>query len=351
MKSLPDTTVLSFRQMLTTAIGEFLAEHGPFDAAMADDVAETIVALARYREEGIALFPAVFFCDDVERLVSALGAGDPVVVGAGPCGPLTPRRALKQCAPLSRGSWAIFLRRHAEGYEFGVFRSDDFVLSDTIMSRLRAAHDASLRVLGIVQLGENILELRTGRGAGQLIQLSGALYASPATRYLPQLIGAMTRDADATLRGALGTFFRRTFIDAIRSSHGSLIAVVSSGGCDLAAFRDGCLLAEPLDVGARVAAFRRDPSADARSAVQSLSQLLAGMLSADGITVIATDGSIVGYNVFLHDGLDRGSREILGGARQRTYQALAEQVDAGALVAAFMRSQDGHVECRVDGAE
>ena len=316
----------------------------------ANDVAETIVALSRYREEGAALFPAVFFGEDLPTLLAQLGGRDPVLVGCGPRLPVTTRRALKQCAPLGRGAWAIFLVRRDDSYEYGVFRADDFVLSESPMSRLRGLRDRALHIIGIVQLAENILEVRSSAGAGRLVHLSGARTdVPPATMLLLELVGAITRDVPEALRPETGTFFRRVLIDALRSTHGSLIAVLPHGSHDVGPFVDGLLLATPLDVAARVEQWRRDRSITARSDVQGLAQLLAGMLSADGITLLGSDGSIVGYNVFLHPGPGPGDEGALGGARQRTFRALASEVGR-TLVAAFMRSQDGYSECRIADA-
>jgi hypothetical protein len=347
--TLPVTTqIVSFRHLLTGAMREFLESQEMGSAAFADDVSELIVTLSGYREEGAALFPAVFFCDDLACLLEHLGGSDPVVVGAGARGPLTMRRALKVCAPLGKGAWSVFLVRHADGYEYGVFRVDDFVLIASALSRLRALRDPGLRLLGVVQLAENILEVRSCCGDGRLVHLSGARTdVMPATTFLIELVGALTRDVPAEVRPETGAFFRRVLIDALRSTHGSLIAVLPHGARDVGPFADGLLLAAPLDVAGRVARWRAERSAAARSDVQGLAQLLAGMISADGITLLASDGSIVGYNVFLHPGpTARDDESALGGARQRTFRALSSEVGR-TLVAAFVRSQDGYAECRI----
>jgi hypothetical protein len=342
------TEILSFRHLLTGAMREFLEAQSLGSEAFAEDVSELIVTLSGYREEGAALFPAVFFCDDLACLLDQLGGRDPVVVGAAPCSPLTMRRALKLCAPLGKGAWSVFIVRRAGAYEYGVFRSDDFVLSASALARLRALRDPALRLLGVVQLAENILEVRSSGGDGRLVHLSGARSdVMPATTFLLELVGAITRDVPAEVRPETGAFFRRVLIDALRSTHGSLIAVLPHGARDVSPFVDGLLLADPLDVAGRVARWRHERSTEARADVQGLAQLLAGMISADGITLLSSDGSIVGYNVFLHPGPGATDEEAaLGGARQRTFRALAGEVGR-TLVAAFVRSQDGYAECRI----
>jgi len=346
MTTLAATEVLSFRHLLTGAIHEFLAGLGMGEEEFSGDVTEVVIALSRYHEEGDALFPAVFFCDDLAVLLEQLGGCDPVLVGSGPRGTATTSLALKQCAPLGRGPWAIFLVRREGSYEYGVFRAGDFVLSESPMARLRGMRAPALRILGVVQIAENILELRGSGGVGRLVHLSGARTdVPPATVLLLDLVRAITRDVSSDDRDGAVIVFRRVFIDALRSGHGSLIAVLPRGARDLGIFSDGLLLATPVDVAAAVAAWRREGTVHARAGVQGLAQLLAGMLSADGITLLASDGTIVGYNVFLHPGPRAGVEpRSLGGARRRAYRALAAEVGR-TLAAAFMRSQDGYAEC------
>jgi len=90
------------------------------------------------------------------------------------------------------------------------------------------------------------------------------------------------------------------------------------------------------------------PNEDARAAVQAVAHLLQGMLAADGITVLRSDGRIAGYNAFVHHlpgpTLENSNHQI-GGARQRTFAALSARVGQ-TLVAAFFYSQDGYADCR-----
>ena len=348
MHSLADTEVLSFRHLLTGAIERFLAEHR-FDApGMHDEVAEGMIALAHYREEGAPLFPAMFFCRDRSELLSYLGGTDPIEIGAGPLNSATVRRALKQCATLCNGSWAIYLVRGKSRYEYGVFRADDFVLNSTFMVRLREIRSACPAILGVVQLADNVIELRCSGGAGQLVHLSGArVDGTPVMSVYKAFAHALTADVPADGRGAVGTFFKRVLIDAMRGSHGCLVAVLPSDAPDLRQFQDGILLAEPLDVPGRIRRHLADPTVGSRGEVQALVPLVTGMLGADGITLLGSNGTILGYNVFLHmPPAEEIASYATGGARQRAYRALATQVGHG-LRAAFIRSQDGFADCVV----
>ncbi len=61
--------VLSFRSYLQTKIAPFVADFQQTEKA-SDLLAEFIVVLSMYREEGTDLFPAVFIGEDVKEVIS-----------------------------------------------------------------------------------------------------------------------------------------------------------------------------------------------------------------------------------------------------------------------------------------
>ena len=134
------------------------------DDATADGLGEVLVALSKYREEGQALYPSVFLCEDLEGMLAALGGREHLSVGRGPFEPVTMRKALKQCAPLGGNDWSIYLVRRRDRLEYGLFRTDAFILSRTAMATLRELVDERVRIIGLVQLAESVLELRGSRG-------------------------------------------------------------------------------------------------------------------------------------------------------------------------------------------
>ncbi|MFP2913024.1 hypothetical protein ACLESD_50070, partial [Pyxidicoccus sp. 3LFB2] len=166
--------VLSFRHLLTDAVSTFLDEARMPCAQTADSIGELIVTLSRYREEGAPLFPMAFVCDDLGQMLAQLGGHDPIAIGIGPRSRATIQRALKQCAPLGQGRWwALYLLRVPEGFAYGVFRTDPFPLAETPLERLRRTEDGGVGVIGVLQLADNVLELRAGGGLCRHVYLSG----------------------------------------------------------------------------------------------------------------------------------------------------------------------------------
>jgi hypothetical protein len=216
------------------------------------------------------------------------------------------------------------------------------------MGVLRELRDPSLQVVGIVQLAESVLEVRGSGGHHRFIYLSGARTdEQPAIALLPSLVDAIVHHVDPRLRAATTTFFRRVLIDAMRAPHGSLIAVLPRGARQVDDFSDGILLDRPVNVPTLIDRYRKAPSEETRSSVQGTSHLLAGMLSEDGITLMDSEGTIIGFHVFLRLGTRATAfGKTLGGARKRAYQSLASSVGQS-LVAAFVRSQDGGADVEV----
>ena len=339
--------VLSFRHLLLEAVTSFLNEAGLGDAEVGDALSELLVTLSRYREEGEPLFPVAFLGDDLEGMLGMLGGREPVFIGRGPRSRETIQRALKECAPLGQGRWwSLYLLLVPEGLAYGIFRTDPFPLVETPLERMRRAGAGTLRMVGVLHLAENVLELRGLGGLFRHVFLSGArVEGSLPTVPMDALALGLTADVPEPARGLTRDFYRRVLFESMQSSHGALVAVLPQGSPGSPRFVDGVLLREPLDMVARVMRHHAQPDAEAAAGVSSAAQLLRGMMATDGITLLRSDGVLLGYNVFIRhpETLVREPTRV-GGARRRTYEVLCGWVGRE-LTTAFFRSQDGAIAC------
>ncbi|HEX8536103.1 MAG TPA: hypothetical protein VF664_01470 [Cystobacter sp.] len=341
------STVLSFRHLLSEAISSFLSEAGLGSAQVGEPISELLVTLSRYREEGEPLFPVAFLGDDLDGMMRVLNGKDPVAVGTGPRSRETVQRALKQCAPLGQGRWwSLYLLLVPEGFRYGIFRTEPSPLVETPLERMRRAGDGASRMVGVLQLAENVVELRALGGLTRHVFLSGARAENLLpTVAMDELALGLTADVREPARGLTRDFYRRVLFEAMQSSHGTLVAVLPKGSTGLPLFVDGVLLGEPIDMVARVMRHHEAPEVESASAVSAMAQLLRGMMATDGITVLRSDGFILGYNVFVRhpETLSREAARV-GGARRRTYEVLCGWVGRE-LTTAFFRSQDGAIAC------
>lgn len=342
----PEAQVLSFRHLLTEAIENFLVQQELAATYSAKVIGELIATLSRYHEEGAPLSPQVFLTALREPMLKALGGHDAIRIGGGPRTIDTMRRALKQCAPLSVGGWCLYFAESSDGWEYGVFRSEATPLTASPFDRLRTLRHAVPRIIGVQQLAESVLELRSSDGGCKYIYLSSARTDAPLpTLVVETLVSAVTADVEPGLREPSQAFFRELFLSMMQAPHGALVAVLPAPLTQSPLFVDGILLTPILDIAQRVAEYRRAPTPQTASAVDALLSLARGMINSDGITVFRSDGALLGYNVFVrHPPTSAAYPSRIGGARRRTYEVLCQQVGAE-LVAAFYRSQDGHAEC------
>ena len=342
---------LSFRGLLRGELAGFLVDVEMESDSTADALTELVMTLARCREEGAALFPSVFIADDRAALMALVVGSDFVRLGEGDISVATMQQAIKLCAPLGRGGWSVYIGREAGGLAYGVFRTDNFVLQETAMERLRASDAGHLHAFGVIRLGEEVVELRGSGGVVRYIYLSGAHAAGMAPSLLTRQLVAMTvKDAPERAQAALRIFYRRILIQAARSTHGNLIAVVDARAVEPKLCTDGALLATPIDVADAIDAYERAPSETTRESVQALANLLWGMLSSDGVTVVRSDGAMLGFNAFIAHDAARAqaqgeARRVVGGARRRTFETLCASI-GGELAAAYFQSQDGAAELR-----
>ena len=341
------STVLSFRHLLSEAISSFLSEAGLGSAQVGEPLSELLVTLSRYREEGEPLFPVAFLGDDLGGMMRVLDARESLELGTGPRTRETVQRALKQCAPLGQGrAWSLYLLLVPEGFRYGLFRTEPSPLVETPLERMRRAGDGRAPMVGVLQLAENVVELRALGGLTRHVFLSGARAENLLpTVAMDELALGLTADVPEPARGLTRDFYRRVLFEAMQASHGALVGVLPKGGSALPLFVDGVLLGEPIDMVARVMRYHDAPEVESSSAVGAMAQLLRGMMATDGITLLRSDGAILGYNVFIRhpETLSREAARV-GGARRRTYEVLCGWVGRE-LTTAFFRSQDGAIAC------
>ena len=352
---------ISLRPLLRQSLEPLLASRNLGQAPVLEFAAEVMGSVSRYREEGKRLFPVVFLCRDLERLLRECGGEDPIEIGQGRADIETARRMLKLCSPLGEGrSWVIYaVAGGGDNLRFGVFRAPRSAVLPTALERLRASVDPGLEACGFVQIAEGVVEARVSCDRRLYASVDGSSdRLEPPTQVIKDFIASVRRDAPEAAREAIGRFYYRVLIDVMQVWHGTLAAVIPfqgpfQGPLQASArpaglLEDAVTLAAPIDVAQHVLDYLRDGTEATSSRLNADANLIRGMLAADGITVFRSDGAVVGYNAFLHrlpDGAPAQASTTLGGARQRAFEQLSALV-GHELVAAFCRSQDGTAFCR-----
>ena len=345
MTPAPSHDVLSFRSHLTQGISEIgsflgLGKGGP------EWLTELIVLLANYQEEGLRLYPSVFVADRLEVILENLKGHDPITVGSGPLSNLTTRTAFKRCAPLTEDrQWAIFIELGGGEMKYGVFRTAHSPLKPTTFERLRRLHDPAIHMIGLTRLGAGYVELRAANGIHRYIDFHGSQLAAPnPLKLIREFTEVIARDAPEELQSKLHAFYYQFAVDLVHSTHGTLIAVIPASSPVPPMLSDGVMLESKIRVIDGIFSYSELKDRHSLERLRSWRQLLRKMTSMDGITLLDTEGSIVGYNCFIQSKmLEAASSPRWGGARWRAFDVLSSHIGKE-LDGAFYRSQDGSVE-------
>ncbi|WP_322895628.1 MULTISPECIES: hypothetical protein, partial [unclassified Yoonia] len=309
-----------------------------------DLIISLVSQLAAYTEEGTPLAPAVFICNSIDELIGMAGTGERVSLSETVDTVDAAVQILKYAAPLCTGGWNIYVERLTDGRQckFGVFSGPNDPSSLSVDQLVLGDLDPSFPVLRISQNVVNKVEVRVGSTEAIEFRFNDDIDADiyEARSNIQKLARSSTRSApDKT--GAFCEFMERLLDQSIKKSHGTLIAVVPAGISKIPdELTDVVKLETPIDLFERYQLhIDEGKSAISVGRLHVALELLAGFVNSDGITVLGSDGKILGYRAFI------SSKEGVasGGARSRAFAALSALV-GGSLECAFFRSQDGRID-------
>jgi hypothetical protein len=299
------------------------------------NLVELIVLLSRYQEEGVELSPRVYITSDAEAMARMLPGGEQYKLGNSSADQKGIKQALKKCAPLATGDWMIYIADCGATIEYGVFKGESNPISVSIDSIILSKEN-EFRAVRVSQLAKDCVETNSSHGDKHYIFLNHRDEDSPPPlQFLESLVEIITSEASDEHREALKSYLNKLLYDALRQSHGCLIAVSSEEKVPALLSDDGVILERPIDFSELVkeVATRQTDSAQ----LDSKGTLLKGMLNSDGIIVFNRNAKLLGFNCFVKFA---DANEVVGGARKRAFATLSSNIGT-ALHAAFMQSQDG----------
>lgn len=326
---------ITFRTQLLGGVSEFCHESGLPLLSNALHLVELIVLLARYKEEGVSLCPKVYMTNDLSLLNTMLPDGESLKIGS-----TTPnidgiKQALKKCAPLATNGWLIYIQDNTHTIEYGVFKGSGNPISVLVDEVLMSSND-DLIVVKAFQVADDCVEIRSNQGSFHYIFLNHRKEDSPPPlQYLDSLVKAVTEEASVENKEPTISFLSRLFFDALRQSHGCIIAVTDMPSPPEFLSEDSVTLESPIDFSALVRDLKKG-NIDA-SHLESKGYLLKGMLNSDGIILFDNKSRLLGYNCFVK--VDN-SETVIGGARKRAFACVRAKIGNG-VCAVFMQSQDG----------
>ncbi|WP_270830742.1 MULTISPECIES: hypothetical protein [Aeromonas] len=326
---------ITFRTQLIGGVTEFCQESQLHFLNNALHLVELIVMLAHYREEGVSLFPKVYLTNSKHLLTAMLPEGEILKIGTSRLDVTGINSAVKKCAPLATNGWLIYIEASEHSLEYGVFKGSGNPISVLVDDVLMTESEGFI-VVKASQVAGDCVEIRSNRGGLHFIFLNHRKENSPPPlQYLGQLIRAITEKTPEEYKEPTVSFLNRLFLNALRESHGCIIAVTNMSKPPRFLSDDGVILDTPIDFTNLV--FRLKKGMIQASDLESKGHLLKGMLNSDGIILFDNRGRLLGYNCFVKV---NNKDSIIGGARKRAFASLKGKLGRG-LSATFIQSQDG----------
>jgi len=322
---------ISFRSQLYGQLADFLKDEGFACADTTAALANLVARLATYAEEGVYLFPEVYLCDNIATTASSLPSAEVLHVGKGQRTEETAIKALKECAPLARGGWKVFVERQSDAFAYGLFRGMEIPIAITPEEVLIEAGGVKAPIVLAAKVAVNCVEVRGACGNRRVFHFSNVPEESPFPRIaIERLAAAIVCEVETGLQDSTYRFVRTVLLQSFQGEHGALAIVLGKKHASFpGTMRDAIKLAEPIMLAGKVADYEGHRDQAAFSRLQGVAHLVIGMLHCDGIVIFRCDGTVLGYRGFLAPARTGGAREeVSGGARRRTYEALKNLIGA-----------------------
>lgn len=291
--------------------------------------------LAKYKEEGSSLYPEVYVTTDINTIAAMLPDAELFHLGTISRDIEGVKRAIKKAAPLATGGWLIYLEDSTTDLTFGLFRGSGNPVS-VLVDRVLLESGNSIPVTKIFQVAEDCVEIANCSGERHFIFLNHRREdSSPPLESLTRLIECVTTNVAPEYQDPSRSYLTRVLYNALRISHGALVAVTHRKNAPPRLFNDGMALREPIDFPFLIRGVRRSQVLPGR--LTGASSLLEGMLNSDGILLFNNRAQLLGFNYFVRS---KVTGIETGGARRRAFSALSRHLGKE-LCGVFIQSQDG----------
>jgi hypothetical protein len=326
---------ITFRTHLVGGVDEFCTNSNLPLLNKNLHLVELVVLLARYQEEGVSLCPEVYITNNIDEVCMMLPESELVKIGKTNPNPDGIKQILKKCAPLAFDGWLIYIQDNTNTVEYGVFKGSSNPIS-VMVDDILMDKNIDFAIVKACQIAHDCVEIRCNNGSYHYIFLNHRKEDSPPPlQYLDKLVSAITENSSVDEQEPTFGLLKKLLFEALRQSHGCIIAVTHLSNAPSFLSEDGIILEQAIDFPNMVKALKKFEIPP--SQLESKGKLLNGMLNSDGIIIFNNSGKLLGYNCFVKI---TQNENIIGGARKRAFSALKEKI-GNELTAVFIQSQDG----------
>jgi hypothetical protein len=238
---------ITFRTHLVGGVHEFYYESKLPLLNNALHLVELIVLLARYQEEGVSLCPEVYITNEIDSACAMLPDSERVKIGKTKPDINGIKQVLKKCAPLAFDGWLIYIEDNHDSIEYGIFKGSSnpisVIVDDVLMDK-----DIDFTIVKACQIAHDCVEIRCNNGNYHYIFLNHRKEDSPPPlQYLDKLVRAITENSSIDEREPTFGLLKKLLFDALRQSHGCIIAVTHLNDAPSFLSEDGVILEQPIN--------------------------------------------------------------------------------------------------------
>jgi hypothetical protein len=340
------TNAVSLRATINGEVLEFLSNEKLTCDETRKGVVELINQISTYKEEGKSLFPEVYITEKLDLIKPFLINNEFIKIGRGPREQKTILKALKKCAPIALSGWAIYILRLNAHFEYGLFRSGSSILSMPISSSIIDNGNKDYPIILIHQIADKIVEVKGVMGSSLIINfgIRSNSELSPIDEQ-QKFIEKIIERVDPKIKERVRIFYSRLFLFVMQNGHGNLCLVLDKGVKTIPNYlQDGIILENRINVSEKITRLISENSLDSNAKLNSVFNVICGMMMSDGITIFSNDGSIIGFNIFIkHPENDEELKKVEGGARSRTFYVMKSKLSKK-MMSVYIQSQDGKTQ-------
>ena len=333
----------SLRESTLASIGDFLFEEKfEQNPIIKDGILEIINLISDCYEEGVHLFPEVIVINDL-NFFKAISNRE-IVIRETELTISEFENVIKLCAPLTVGSWIIFIEIKNNTMKYGLVDAEITETTPSIYEQTVGAllvDIPDMTVAYIRNVGSKTVEL-VGLKKKLTVSLTLGSFEMTANNVVYDISKQITNNCDPEFQQPITTFIDKIINSAIKQNHGNLIGVVEDDPVKIETLKeklkDGVYLKEPIDIADYVIYTEKEETNESSVSLKAYSRVMVSMLNHDGITLISDKAKILGYHMFI-ESVPKEGEQLVGGARTRAFQSM---LNSELFNACFYKSQDGN---------
>lgn len=298
---------------------------------------DLIPNLFNYEEEGEKLNFDILFLKDIDQNKKLLPSFIFQEIIHQELEKFSLRKAIKSIAPFSKNGWSLFVSTDDLKVTVGIYKNLSGIASLDISSIL--SKDDFFQVEKIDS--SKILFFNSQDSFLLHISVTQAMQTFNKKENIKSLVALFTKDTEHDHKDKFVENISNVLFHNLDKIHGTILCIQDKDSLVDEFLQKGIFFEKPINLFEEYLNFISNCSMDENIAERyySFVGILSVILNIDGLTLINTNGEILGYNIFI-DNKNVDTSTVTGGARKRAAYSIEHSKIEG-LSGIYFQSHDG----------